>query len=292
VCACCDAGFRSRSRHATAASAAIGRATRTRARRSVMGGGSSEIAKGAGRCPQVDNRLWAKDRPRRPWALPHGHGLPSRAHPPLRRPPTGSSMEGTSGAADPVPLRGGAGGAALGGVAREQPRTGRLLLAGDAQGIPQPAQNRSLQPVMQRFRDERCPSGSGREKTLLRSSTRTTPEERRSSNEARSWPVKARLASVLSGPFQAGAQAHPWERPARHRHPGSMQGPSSSREASVSRAGAVCEPRESGAGGRSARAHARAERDGDRTIVRACSRVVVVAEVDERRLVQTERSRV
>jgi len=65
-----------------------------------------------------------------------------------------------------------------------------------------------------------------------------------------------------------------------------------SREASVERAGAVYEPRGSGAGERRARAHVRAARDGDQAVVRACSRVVVVAEVDERRLVLTERSRV
>lgn len=65
-----------------------------------------------------------------------------------------------------------------------------------------------------------------------------------------------------------------------------------SREALAERAGAACEPRGSGAGERRARAHARAARDGDQAVVWACSRVVVVAEVDERRLVQAERSRV
>jgi len=65
-----------------------------------------------------------------------------------------------------------------------------------------------------------------------------------------------------------------------------------SREASVERAGVACEPRGSGAGERRARAHARAVGDGDQAVLWACSRVVVVAEVDERRLVQTERSRV
>jgi hypothetical protein len=73
-------------------------------------------------------------------------------------------------------------------------------------------------------------------------------------------------------------------------HPFSVQGLSLSREASVMRAGAACEPRESGAGERRARAHAGAAWDGDQAVVWACSRVVVVAEVDERRLVQTERS--
>jgi len=63
-----------------------------------------------------------------------------------------------------------------------------------------------------------------------------------------------------------------------------------SRETSVQRAGAACEPRGSEAGERRARAHARAVRDGDRAIVWTCPRVVVVAEVDERRLVRTERS--
>jgi len=63
-----------------------------------------------------------------------------------------------------------------------------------------------------------------------------------------------------------------------------------SRLASVERAGAACEPRGSEAGERRARAHAQAVRDGDQAIVWACPRVVVVAEIDERRLVQTERS--
>jgi len=134
-------------------------------------------------------------------------------------------------------------------------------------------QCRTLQPARPRFHDERCPSGSGWEKTLLRSPARTTPEERRPSNEGRSWPVKTRLASV---PADAATRIG--------------TGTASSREALVARAGVVCEPRESGAGERSARAHARAVRDGDQAVVRACSRIVVVAEVDERRLVQTERS--
>jgi hypothetical protein len=129
VCACWDAGFRPRPRHATAASAAGGRATRPPARHPVMGGGSSEIAKGAGRCPQVANRLWATDRPRRPWALLHGHGRRAGLVP-ARRPAAGSSMEGTSGAADSGPLRGGTGGAALGGIAEGAPRTGSSFLAG------------------------------------------------------------------------------------------------------------------------------------------------------------------
>jgi len=116
VCACWGVGFRPRPRHATAASASGGRATRPPAHRPVMGGGSSEIAQCAGRCPQLGNRLWAKDRPRRPWALLHGLGHPSRACS-VRRPVVCSAMEGTSGAADLGPLRGGAGDAALGGIA-------------------------------------------------------------------------------------------------------------------------------------------------------------------------------
>jgi len=146
----------------------------------------------------------------------------------------------------------------------------------------------SLQPVRQRFHDERCPSGSGWGKTLLPVARKGDAAKRGGPRqEGRSWPVKSRLVSVRAG-FIADRKVS--EGPARRHHPSSEQGLSLSREASVTCAGAACEPRGSGAGERSARAHARAARDGDRTIVWACSRVVVVAEVDERRLVQTERS--
>lgn len=192
-------------------------------------------------------------------------------------------MEGTSGAADLGPLRGGTGDAALGGTA-EGART----------GAPPTAHRRSLQPVEPRFHDERCPSGSGWGKTLFRSPARTTSEERPPRREGRPWPVKTRLATLRlhEGRFGQARKRGPArsERAGMGCHPWSVQGPSLSREASVTRAGAVCEPRGSEAGERRARAHARAARDGDQAVVRACSRVVVVAEVDERRLVQTERS--
>jgi hypothetical protein len=127
------------------------------------------------------------------------------------------------------------------------------------------------------------------------------PQGRRLGREAalergRSWPVKSRLASEPAGSRRPapGARKRARNRPARdltgRRHPISVQGSSSSRGASVERAGGACEPRDSGAGERSARAHVRAARDGDQAVVWACSRIVVVAEVDERRLVQTERS--
>jgi len=77
-------------------------------------------------------------------------------------------MEGTSGAADLGPLRGGTGDAALGGTAE----------GASQEAPPHQAQRRSLQPAGPRFHDERCPSGSGWGKTLLRSPARATSEER------------------------------------------------------------------------------------------------------------------
>jgi len=116
--------------------------------------------------------------------------------------------------------------------------------------------------------------------------------------EGRPWPVKTRLVTVRAagrgfgldrlfprGVSSAGRKVG--EGPARCHHPIPVQGLSLSREASVTRAGAACEPHASEADERRARAHARAVRGGDQAIVWACSRVVVVAEVDERRLVQT-----
>jgi len=109
-------------------------------------------------------------------------------------------MEGTSGAADLGPLRGGTGDAALGGTAE-----------GASQGAPpRKAQRRSLQPVGPRFHDERCPSGSGWGKTLLRSPARAMSEERPPSEEGRPWPVKTRLATIrLDEGHPGGAQARP-----------------------------------------------------------------------------------
>jgi len=177
VCACSGVGFRPRPRHAAAASAAGGRATRPPAHRHVKGGGSSEIAKRAGRCPQVVNTLWATDPSPAAmgsgsWSRPNAQGSPL-----LGRPVAGSRMEGTSGAADPGPLRGGAEHAALGGIAEGTAPNGAALPGRETlESVPRPAQRRSLQPATPRFHDERCPSGSGWEKTLCRSSERTTPE--------------------------------------------------------------------------------------------------------------------
>jgi len=274
VCACWDAGFRPRPRHAAAASAPAGRAARPPARRPVMGGGSSEIAKGVGRSPQVGNSLWVKDRPRWPWALvAHGHGRTSRAHPLSAGPAAGSTMEDTSGAADPGPLRGGTEDATLGGIAEGAIPNG---VAPDRAGV---SSRRGSGSTTRGVRADRVGK-----KTLLRSPARVTSEERRSSKRG---AILAREDSTgeRSSRFSAGRKAGDGQ--ARRHHPGSVQGLSSSREASVMRAGAVCAPRGSGAGERSARAHVRAVPDGDRAVPWACSRVVVVAEVDERRLVQT-----
>jgi hypothetical protein len=283
VCACWGAGFRPRLRHAAAASAAGGRATRPPATASSKAVDPSEDRKwcralSTGWQQAVDKRL-----SRAAMSSAHGHGRTHRAHPLSARLAASSSMEGTSGAADLGPLRGGAGDAALGGTA-EGART----------GAPPTAHRRSLQPVAPRFHDERCPSGSGWGKTLFRSPARVTSEERPPRREGRPWPVKTRLATFRldEGRFRQARKRGPARSESARRdcHPWSVQGPSLSREASVTRAGAVCEPRGSEAGERRARAHVRAARNGDQAVVRVCSRVVVVAEVDERRLVQTERS--
>jgi hypothetical protein len=181
-----------------------------------------------------------------------------------RRPAVGSPMEGTSGAAHPAPLRGAAGGAALDGSAE----------GAAPNGVPRRC--RTLHTATPRFHDERCPTGSGWEKTLLPSPARATRDERRPSKEERSWPVKARLASV---PADAATRSR---RRDRHHHarPRPRVPVRSARLAEAGPAGGARERtfglRETG-------------------IRRSCGRargLYVVAEVDERRMVQTERSRV
>lgn len=282
MCACWDAGFRPRPRHAAAASASAGRATRPPAHSPVTGGGSSEIAKGVRRCPQVGNRLWAKPVPGG-HELARGHGRAGRVHPLSGRLAAGSSMEGTSGAADPGPLRGGTGDAALGGIAEGAAPDG----AGpDSAGVSSRRGSGSMTRGVRADRvGEKLSSGRPQGRRPKRGGPR---------REGRPWPVKTRLVIVLAagrgfGPDlrRSSAGRKVGEGPARRHHPSLVQGLSRSCEASVTRAGAACELRGSGAGERSARAHGRAARDGDQAVVWVCSRVVVVAEVDERRLVQT-----
>jgi hypothetical protein len=283
VCACWGAGFRPRLRHAAAASAAGGRATRPPATASSKAVDPSEDRKWCRTLSTGWQQAVDKPLSRAAMSSAHGHGRTHRAHPLSARPAASSSMEGTSGAADLGPLRGGAGDAALGGTA-EGART----------GAPPTAHRRSLQPVAPRFHDERCPSGSGWGKTLFRSPARVTSEERPPSTRGAPLAREDSTGDLPARrrPVPASAQARPGAVREREKGlpPVSVQGPSLSREASVTRAGAVCEPRGSEAGERRARAHVRAARNGDQAVVRVCSRVVVVAEVDERRLVQTERS--
>jgi hypothetical protein len=75
-----------------------------------------------------------------------------------------SSTEGTSGAADLAPLRGGTGEAALMGSARAGParwdRRGARPACRTCWACSL-ARRRALQPVLPRSHDRRCPSGSG-----------------------------------------------------------------------------------------------------------------------------------
>lgn len=136
-----------------------------------------------------------------------------QGHPLYERPAAGSSMEGISGAADPGPLRGGTGDAALGGIAQ-----------GASQGVsPRKEQRRSLQPAGPRFHDERCPSGSGWGKTLLRSPARAMSEERPPSKRgaplaredstgghpARRRPIQGARKRILRGWRRAGEVSPP-----------------------------------------------------------------------------------
>jgi len=283
VCACWDAGFRPRPRHAAAASASAGRATRPPAHSPVTGGGSSEIAKGARRCPQVGNRLWAKPVTLRPracsWSRSSGQGSS-----PVRE--TGSRLvDGRHlgcGGSRPLFAEERVTQPWVGSL-KDQPRTGR---GPDRAGVSSRRGSGSMTRGVRADRvGEKLSSGRPQGRRPKRGGPR---------REGRPWPVKTRLVIVRAagrgfGPDlrRSSAGRKVGEGPARRHHPSLVQGLSLSCEASVARAGAACELRGSGAGERSARAHARAARDGDQAVVWVCSRVVVVAEVDERRLVQT-----
>jgi hypothetical protein len=153
-------------------------------------------------CPQVGDNLWITQDP--------GRGSPSQASlgpsaerlRPIGCWRAGSSMEGTSGAADPALLRGRTGDAALGpGWRSRHPRRSgpcgspaRWPRASRSSGAHEPdpsrgsgacgvivkggclagflarhrRRHRSLQPMQQRSRDRRCPSGSGWGKALAK----------------------------------------------------------------------------------------------------------------------------
>jgi hypothetical protein len=109
VCACLDGGLGLRPWHDGGSSASVGCTPRSPAHRPVKGGGPSEIAKGVEYFPQAGNNLWETRSPSGfvPFGSPAG---PASAG---REGDAGSSMEGTSGAADLGLLRGRTGDAAL-----------------------------------------------------------------------------------------------------------------------------------------------------------------------------------
>jgi hypothetical protein len=95
-----------------------------------------------------------------------------------------SSTEGTSGAADLAPLRGGTGEAALG-------RFGASWACGWDR-----RRRRALQPALPRSHDRRCPSGSGwGEAPAARTLRGALHGRRRPPRADGPWPVKARLVS-------------------------------------------------------------------------------------------------
>jgi len=161
------------------------------------------------------------------------------------------------------------------GSLKEQPRTGSPLTAPES-----PAGGAA---VPRREVSERIGLGKNSPPVARKGDVRREAALERGAILAREDSTGERSSRFSAGRKAGGG-------PARRHHPSSVQGLSLSREASVMRAGAACAPRGSGAGERSARAHVRAAPDGDQAVVWACSRIVVVAEVDERRLVQTERS--
>jgi len=142
-------------------------------------------------CPQIGDNLWITQDPGRGSSSQASLGLPVERLRPIRWRRAGSSMEGTSGAADPALLRGSTGDAALGPGWR--PRASGPLAQANHQGHTSPTlregqdvgrdrerrlpgwfpvvrrlRHRSLQPMKQRSRDRRCPSGSGWGKSLAK----------------------------------------------------------------------------------------------------------------------------
>jgi hypothetical protein len=260
--------------------------------------GEGEDHKGAGGFPQVGDKLWRTSCP--------GRG--------------NSWMEGTSGAADRGPLRGGSGEAALGpgwcprkrapiraggkaaraafpGPAAPRERVVLGAVAGIAKAgsrggfvagpVTRASSTRAgsrrrwlLRPVSPRAHDTRCPSRSGWGEALP---ARNRGERRRVAKAVRPLARETSAGAVLkqeraarlvssggSAPpgrvFQMGAQAHVGDQWGAQAHPWLD-------EVSISSGRATAQKR--------ATSHART---GVRVVAWSCSRIVLIAEVDERRL--------
>jgi hypothetical protein len=153
-------------------------------------------------CPQIGDNLWTTQNPGRGSPSQASLGSPAEKLRLIRWGRAGSSMEGTSGAADLALLRGRTGDAALGpgwrlrhpcrsgprdfparrprasgpsGAHEPDPSRGSgtcgvivkgVCLAGFLAGRRR--RRRSLHPMRQRSRDKRCPSGSGWGKALAK----------------------------------------------------------------------------------------------------------------------------
>jgi len=270
------AGFGPRSRH---------HAARSPAHRSVKSGGSSEKPSQESivvhRLPTTCGQPWSR---KRPGGLRPSGSLLGVASAALKA-VASSTMEGTSGTANPGLLRGRAGDAALGpggvrvsdafapatlrkrvaqGPRAPTLRGGGVRVVGSSRvSLPDgsgPSQRRSLQPAVQRSHDERCPSGSGWGNPCLSTPARAPARQGGAGSASRRPPLTRETSTgeVYGvgwgfGPVPYGETALP-----------------------VPCTGIPI----------------LAPRDGAQAVVRSCSRVVVVAEVDEQRLVQAARPRV
>ena len=189
-----------------------------------------------------------------------------------------------------------------------------------APGMPRRGQvHRSLHPAGQRSHDERCSSGSGwgsaRSREPARANARGHHRRcRLGSAEAGASRAMARVgyASASSGPWpvnlgwwlpvqrcgasapDCGAAALPVLGAGTASGVASAAHDPDPRRRRYERAQAPSRPSRRRRTGRAERASARwpraRMRGGDRTIVRSCSWIELVAEVDERRSVQTGRS--
>jgi len=151
-------------------------------------------------------------------------------------------------------------------------------------------QRRSLHPAGRRSHDKRCPSGSGRGKNSLPSPARVMASKRR--RQAKAWrsltretsagvvnahalgfdPVRARLLFRPQGVIGAGATMLP------------VLGGTIPGQPGVA-GGAKATPGSQASARASARWSCSCARDEGQAVSWWCSRVVLVAEVDERRLV-------
>jgi len=196
VCACWGAGFRPRPRHAAVASAPVGRATRPPAHSPVQGGGSSEIATRCRTLPTGWQQAVDKNPSPAAMKLCFMVTVEGQGSSPARRPAAGSAMEGTSGAADPGPLRGGASDAALGGIAERATPNG---VAPDRAGVSSRWGSGSMTRGVRADRvGKKLSSGRPQGRRPKRGGPR---------REGRSWPVKTRLVSVRAGSAQAARPA-------------------------------------------------------------------------------------